>query len=391
MGAKSILPAAQSFLSYIQQLNLNTQSSDLPVPSWLQAILNLFTNIAVFLSEVFSGFPDFDIRFLFIIQAVLIPLILDVIFLWFITPIGILIMDIIDLVVAFILSFSIYTLGFGESNLLYIIGILVPVLWIISRLIFFLRKSKDSVEPEKVLRDASSYYLDKVIFHKESTISFEKLESEVALIASVVKTEKTTPSNISHIIFGVVVIVFLIAGLFIGQIIPNNNYFSGNLWKVIGGVLFVASILLFIIFILRLFPKGLDLLHSFKKFCRRWGFRILMFALDVLYLPVLQTFVLLIFPKKSGIDAIYYLTKSDNSTFNFLITQPYNSTSCVDENCTEVCSASSVRLYADFSLRMYDDVFRPCFFPLAFCGYLFCHRNPNSLVCSYYKKSKTCL
>jgi hypothetical protein len=101
------------------------------------------------------------------------------------------------------------------------------------------------------------------------------------------------------------------------------------------------------------------------------------FALDVLYLPVLQNFVLLIFTTRISNNEVYQLTRDPTvSAFDFVYPQSYRNATCPDINqicnLTAFCSEkSSLRLQADLSLGFSEDIIRPCIFLILYVAICF--------------------
>jgi hypothetical protein len=133
---------------------------------------------------------------------------------------------------------------------------------------------------------------------------------------------------------------------------------------------FPLTLVLVIVLLMNITACGRNGLLCLKRFIKRWGLRILMLCLDLLYIPILTGVIPLLAPKQSQCKVGEYLAydrvpRSNDPFFDFI----NHTATCVPclagpleyiSTCKDACSGrQELRLMEHRNLLFIDDVLKP--------------------------------
>ena len=367
-GGASWSSVISTIISYLQKLGVTVSLDDTNLPDDMK---NIISTVYQFFKRVQSWIPlipDFDLRAQLMLLALTLPFLLDIVFVWFINTISFTIMHLLDLVAfgvgTFFLTYSIIA-GWSFANISIMV---VCFVFILLRIVFlFLTKSKNDVELYVIVDEICNYYMQGILPDKECELSFQELNMEIHKYSEI--TEIMPPkANLLHAYsYLAASFVFLFVGFWCLDAFPIPYDFPPIVSLFLTIICFPLGVVFFLSYALRLFHAGRVFLTKFKQFIRRWGFRLLMMALDLLYIPILSVLITLITPFYLGCpkdEYLYYQVKDES---NFLYPFINHTVTCIpclpveyrSEFCDYKCSGiSELRMKEAPNLLFVDDVLK---------------------------------
>jgi len=334
------LPLSQSKQqrAYVQNLGCIASTADTNIPPKIKDILLTFSSFLEKIVVLIPNVPQIDIRSQLILEAIALPMILDILFEWFLMPFITALIHTIDLISMFFLAYFGFSFYEGGRNVLSIIIVAVTGVYILGRLIylFFIKKKQKMIDMLHLGIEVCHHYLDGIIKTKEGqkTLTFAELNEQISKFSSVIEiTDDSSVRIVTKLPTFFISLICIFVGLVGLGLIPSvPNFLPINLRAFLPYVLLGLGGILFITFSLRLFKCGRNLIIKFKILCKRYGLRILMLILDILYIPILTIFVSHVFPTKNHKCPVGYYRE-----FNVSVPQSYamfkdfiqHNTSCV--------------------------------------------------------------
>lgn len=265
-------------------------------------ILQTFYNDIIF--NVVPEIPKFDYRAKLVILSLGLTLVLDIAIMWFVNPIWQTFLHVGDMAAFGILGYFL-TYGLMEKFTM-TCTILVPVScgWLLVRLLFKCKKfCKKDKSLTSIAEDLTHHFLHDIIPGIEKLDNLEEINKKLQKYSGVIEIIPVKPPwwiLFFQFIFGC---IFIAAGLWFSGIYQIPGVTIPPLVALFGQyVLYILGSFLLILFFLKAFQCSRNFLFKLKKFIKRWGLRLLMFALDLLYIPILTVFVSQITPIKTGCE-----------------------------------------------------------------------------------------
>ncbi|OHS95934.1 hypothetical protein TRFO_37926 [Tritrichomonas foetus] len=368
----SISSTVVSFFSYFQNIGCTITLPSLDIPPEMMKILNAVRNFLATIQDLFPQLPQFDIRAQLIIIAVAIPLVLDIVFVWFVQKLSSILLHIFDIIciAGFAFCLANGVLG-GFTAYTYA---LVPVtgLYILVRIIYKSCKSKSGTFGlVQIANCVCGHFLYGILPNIQNELSINDLNKIIGSYSEVVQIKEKKASACGTFTFFIISAICIVITLFCEGIgFELGNYLSPIFLRALESLAIIFAFLFMLIFFLRLFACGRRIILWFKQFCKRWGLRLLMLALDLLYIPILTLLVSNVMVTKSNScpvgQYLYVVPSSSNKLISAFLNRKsvcvpcnYSYSSLTYTECREACSGKQeYRLQDDPSLRFYEDVFR---------------------------------
>lgn len=346
----SISSAVVSFFTYFQNLGATVDLPSVNLPSNFRNILAKIKNFINALLVLIPGLPAFDLRCEFVILCLGIPFVLDIFFFWFVSPILKTFYHILDLVaialgVLFLVKSLKTDFTFGAIVICSIcLGYLV-----LRVIVLIATRTKQEVTLNELLDDINNYFLSGIFPDMKPENNMKSLTDRVKGFSQMVEIQepKIEPIKLTF--------TLLIALLLIGLSLWSIGVFPGTRLGGAAAVFmpyigFPFGIILLIVFFLFLFKCGRNFIKGFKQFCKRWGLRLLMLFLQMLYIPIITALVSNIAPHKFGCGNDAYLfydrvpPKDNNDPYWMFVNHTAVCTPCLKAymsafpQCAELCS-----------------------------------------------------
>ena len=368
MRTASLSSVIVSLITYLQNIGISVDMPTITLPEkmvqWLGFMKRFFQIFMSFVPNV----PEFDVRAQLVVLSFGIPFILDVVFVWFVNPIYKTIFHILDLIAIFIFTYAAATAIFSKITELTYYGIPGSLLFL--GIHYYLTHKKEESEPLSLLdmsQDICNHFMDGIIPGVKKTHTLKEINENLKQLSDLIEIIPANPS------YGVGFILFLIAAILLfGAILASRFYIIPNLYLPDAFYVFYPSIgytfgfLFLFLSILKITECGNKLILDFKKFCKRWGLRLLMLALDLLYIPILSVMVGLVSPESVGCgETMYHKILFDNtSVYDMFVNHTTGCAACskvylpTDSTyCGIMCNGGKlVRVSTDLSLLFYQDV-----------------------------------
>lgn len=395
--ASSLAQSVVSLFTYLQNLGAASELPTYEIPEQLQGVVNFLTKFLFNIIQFIPKIPAFDVRAQLIILSLGIPLVLDVLFIWFINPFFDTLLHMIDIIVLIVFTMLITEglwLGWNQRKILLLVG---GGFYIIGRIALNILKTKSaSREKEKRLKENKNsenfsqfdekkglpdlieavceVYMTGVIPGMATQYTESDLEIVLNNFSHTIQVEPDKKYNIPAIIVIAILTVFSLlvtlwsADLFsLGGIRCPSEIRS--FLPAISGIFCVIAFIMLLLFVTQC---GHRVIFAFKRFANRWGLRLLMLFLDLLYIPIITNMVSAITPTSYTCGEGYYLQYDrvepfygDSSFFMFV----NHSSECrpchpnlVDtlSDCKAACSGTSEwRVLGALNLKIIDDVLIP--------------------------------
>jgi hypothetical protein len=102
-----VIVAIRSFFDYLQNLSVTVNLPDIHFPAVIRNFFEWVNQFLRFIFMLLPGIPPFDLRAQLVIVSFILPLILSITFVWFVTPFRNSVSQIVDIAVAIALSMSV--------------------------------------------------------------------------------------------------------------------------------------------------------------------------------------------------------------------------------------------------------------------------------------------
>lgn len=372
VNAGSISTVFVSIFTYLQNLGstINLPNFDFP-----PKVVEIYTSFLVFVKRIIAlipNLPDFDIRAQLMLLSLGIPILLDIVCVWFINPFRSVFFHLLDIAVTIcgvstLVRAILNSFTFGSKVL-----IILAVVYAFMRIIIsIVRSKKKSIKMNDLANEIVLHYMTGIIPGLKTETTKKDLQNKIASFSKTVEIQKKkNPLWVSMLIF-VIIIVAIIVSIWAFDVFKIAGVELPLEVKVfLPYVVIPVGAILLIYFIMSLSNCGRSGIMAVKRFGKRWGLRLLMLALDMLYIPILTNLVSFFFPKKYSCGVGSYLqyerspSVSDNDLFYFV---KHNATCSPCDSfltnystkCSKACSGlSELRLNDELNLYFVDDVIK---------------------------------
>ncbi|OHS93594.1 hypothetical protein TRFO_40135 [Tritrichomonas foetus] len=381
-----------SFFSYFQNLGSMSDVPEVPLP---EEVKNALTSISQFIAAIqrwIPVLPNFDVRAQLVIVSLFIPVLLNLLLVWAIFSTKTFFLQIIDVgacgTLTYFLADSIMHKKWPTLNLIIIGG---TGFIILARLIYFfiwdkrpkqskvkdlsssicqhymyeIQKRYEKCEDEEASKNMNNRN-QHTSYNDEGIITLDEVNQmikEFSKVAEIAPKKSGKVKIISHIIAA---IVFFIGCLIFAKVIPipGIEVLDRTTMIALASVcgVFCGFCLLFFYFDLTKF--GQELLMKIKKLIKRYGLRLMMLILDMLYVPILQLFVKNLVPNEYACPYGQYLdiTKPSVSStiLNYFIANEFVCSNCtiIEEECSYHCGENYLlRIQSSLNLEYIKDGF----------------------------------
>ena len=365
MGAVSYSSIIVTIFSYVQRLGVTSNLPGIKIPESIQNVLIVCVNFFNTIEAAFPDVPDFDFRSQLVLLAVGVPVLLDIIFVWFISPFYDVVLHVLDLLGVGCFFYCIVTgiiIGFDSVTITWSV---VSLIYIISRIVLIIyNRNKSTDELFDLVKNICTFFMSYIIPQSEKQISFRELKAKIAKFSKLIEIvpEKTVYwKSLILLIFSLILIIggFACLGLFFdpGQI-PDI------VRLILPIFLFPLGFIFWINFMLKMFSWGRKFIVLLKQFIKRWGLRILMLVLDILYTPIIQCLVYHMTPSYQGCQEGFYLfyKRTGEDLFDPFINKTVECLPCARQLtgvCVEMCSGEKqLRMKSSPALVFTEDVFQ---------------------------------
>jgi len=339
MVSFSLSQIAVSFINFWQNIGITINFPHISMPGWLRIALTFvqnFINIVVF--TIIPKIPNFDSRTQLVILSLGIPFLLDVCIMWFVNPLSQTILHILDLASAYICAYIIsmvFVVRQYKVVLMAVLGVFTGT-WILARFFFGIKKlcSSKEISFQQFGKDICAHFLAPLVPGIQQTHTIDQINEQLNKYSNLIQLVPKKPPVWQSILSVFAGVFFVFAGLFVGGIINFGNFRINNstIRVFLPYLLYPVGIILFFVGILKLSDCGVNFVFKFILFCKRWGLRLLMLCLDLLYIPILTQFVSQITPSRIGCDVGYsfFVKHTPWDPFDFYITHDYKCLPCGD-------------------------------------------------------------
>ena len=327
-----------SFITFWQNLGVTVEFPELHLPEPVQKAIGFFKNFFnIVFFTIIPNIPKFDLRTQLIILACGIPFILDICIMWFVNPLIHTICHIFDIVALFLIGYDLCSFLFPPVvSLVFLILGGVGVLWILIRFIYFMKKTccREEISFVDFAKEIQAHYLHGLIPGIENKLGIDKINEQLSKYSGLIQLLPMKPPVWRPLVYLLFSAIFIVAGLIIGGVIIDLPFnIPPTVALFLPYVLYPLGIILFFISILNFSQCGVNLIFKFKGFCKRWGLRLLMLALDLLYIPILTALVSQITPTNHSCDLDYsfYVSHNPNDIFDPFVTHDHVCLPCGTE------------------------------------------------------------
>ena len=175
------------------------------------------------------------------------------------------------------------------------------------------------------------HFLSGVVPGVKTEYSLDKINEQLSRYSGLIQLLPTKPPVWRPLVYLLFAAIFIAAGLFVGNVVKIPNVeIPATVQIFLPYILYPIGIILFLIAILNFSQCGVNFIFKFKGFCKRWGLRLLMLALDLLYIPILTTLVSQATPTNYHCDVGYalYVQHNPADNFNFFVSHPHKCLPC---------------------------------------------------------------
>lgn len=323
MGNASWGSVITTIITYLQKIGINCSMDSLNLPPELKRIVSFAYKFYEEVENIIGSLPDFDLRSQLMVLSLALPFVLDVFLVWFINPIGLTLTHVLDLVSFGVGTYFLVTSIIDTFSFLNICIFGVCAIFIILRILFtFLTKPKNDIGLYTLVQEICNYYMAGILPDTECEITFRDLNKAIHKFSQIIEVVPPKANLASTYVFLISSTVLFFIGFWCVDAMPIPWDFPGAAKVIIPVIAFPVAVVFFVIYVLRLFQCGRVFITKTKAFLRRWGLRLLLMALDLLYIPILTCLIGMMTPAKIGCppgEYLYYMVKnSENPIYPFV-------------------------------------------------------------------------
>lgn len=366
----AISSAIISLFTYFQNIGITIDFPNIPLPPEMKKILSSIKNFLGTIQQLIPKIPAFDIRCQLVIMALGIPCVLDIFFVWFIQPFLTTLFHIID--IAALIACALFLTMCLSTNNFQIVSIVIAAItgiYLLVRIIYICccKKKQTSFGLYDLCKKICNHFMRGVVPDAEKTTSTEDINEEIKRYSAIIEIKPSKPSVIKNVFIFLFAVILLLFGLWCSQVLPIPYTLPATVRLFCPYIAYPLSGILLIALFLKFCECGRKFSVSLKNFFMRWGLRLLMLALDLLYIPILTGLVTHVTPSTNvscpaGYYARYNQTLATNSLAMFIQQKmeclPCNFSMDLSTSCFNQChqKAKDLRMMDDPALRFIPDI-----------------------------------
>lgn len=400
MPGVSITTSIVSLFTYVQNLGATVNLPKFELPESFVKVINIFTKFLFLVLNYLPRLPAFDIRSQLALLSLGIPLLLDIVFIWFVNPLMDTIVHLVDIIVItlvtdMIVEAIIIGMSKGKTYVIALGGIYLVFRLLLITLTKCLERRREKAYMEEAERfdeeineeqqeengekktSLNEYviricdlFMTTIVPGVQSKYDVQDLQSEIKRHSKTVRYEAKKKINVpTVVIMAVLTAAALVVGLW-SHLVKNSKYqLPDYLRSFLPYICYVVAFILFCFILLNVTQCGRVIIVKFRQFANRWGLRLLMLFLDLLYIPVITNLVTVLTPEHFSCGVGYYLqytrhkTASENSPFFPFINHTWDCIPCYPalvstrNECQVACSGKQEwRVMGALNLRFFDDI-----------------------------------
>lgn len=371
MGKIAWVSAFVTLFSYYQNMGVIASTiSAAPTPPKLVLVMDVTNRFVRTLCGLIEAIPKFDIRLELVIMSVIIPVILDIILIWFLCPKLRMFVHFIDTILVGVWAYTVAYMFYGAASITIIaIFSAISIVLVLRYGIELYKKqtgTKKRIPPVKTLaKDMSDCMMYNVLTNAEWSYSLDSLNAALASFSDVMHILPSNPTPYITVLLLILAIIMLFAAVWCVLPIPflPEMPVIVSIWYPIIG--FPVGLVIFVIAIMRFSVGGRKMITHGKMILRRYGTKILLTVLHLLYLPVVTVLMDLSIPKLQACNDGFYThwALDDGSILQPFLNRSYECMPCTisSDLCNEMCyNAHDLRLRKQPGLSFLNDVMGPC-------------------------------
>lgn len=357
MPSFSVSSLLTSLITFWQNIAIALKFPRLNVPPWLAFLAEKVILTFEGIKNLIPKLPDFDLRANLVFMGLGIPLLLDVLTLFFALPLFRAITHILDLAAGFGVTYvSIDMIYKKQINFLEIIGCVVCLIWLIGHCIYHFLKKKEEFTVKDATHELSKFYFDGIIPGYTEDLSLSEINMKLSRIMSTVQIVARVASPLETItLFGLSLLVFVVALVTVGAI-DIDVTIPATVKLFLPYFLFPIASILLVLLVLKSTAPGAKLLLEIKKFIKRWGLRLLLLAFELLYIPIMSVLLYSFVPIKFECSEEGYVPMRIPSSNPYYLFIKHNLT-CVNASVgNPQHTKNPLRLQKELALGFLEDV-----------------------------------
>jgi hypothetical protein len=375
MGIQKIswIAAIFTLVTYYQNVGVIISFAPDAQSSSLDRYLSFFYRTLDAVTALISQIPPLDLRFQLAFMSIIIPLLLDMVFVWFICAKLKVYFHYVDSILLFGVSYGIALYFFQplppdkvNSTAIFIAGACGVLLFL--RILIYLatHQTQAPKRPLKFLaHEICGCLLCDALTRRASTQSLDDINKALVSYSDIIEILPSLPKP------GLTILMFFLSVILLG----------GSIWDIGGweilGFRFPAAIALFfpiigipfgsvflVVFIMRLSNAGRSAITAIKRVLRRYGLSVVLTLLRLLYLPVIKLIVDLVVPTATPcpMGTIMNYTFDSSSIYTPFINRSFECTPCAD------CVDTALRVCGEPGLIYMRDLWLHSWSLIAFAG-----------------------
>ena len=410
MPGLSLTNSIVSIFTYVQNLGATVNLPKFELPETFVKAINVFSKFLFLIVNYLPKIPAYDVRAQLVFLSLGIPLILDILFIWFVNPLIntiIHLLDILSLVMCTFMVTEAIIIGLSKGKI-YVIAL--GCVYLVVRLILIgVTKCVQRKREEKAKEDAQDHdeddetpanlqtisspqneedftvtdtlndyvkricnlFMTTIVPGVKSKYDYDDLQEKIKNYSKTVRITAKDKANKVTVAILLILVAFSVAiGLWTHRVfvIPKLDC-PESLKYFLPYVCYVIAFILFIFIILNITQCGRNLIVKFIQFANRWGLRLLMLFLDLLYIPVITNLVTVVTPEHFTCGKGYYLQYSrhkpagETSAWFPFVNHSWDCLPCYPalvstrDECQLACSGKKEwRILGALNLRFFDDV-----------------------------------
>lgn len=363
----SIASLITSFINFWQNIGINIELPELQVPQKIRDVLAYIKNFITNIMALIPRMPKFDMRATIVLLALGVPFILDVIFVWFSHSFSFTLFHVFDLVALATLAFFVTNIFIMKATVVHYIAIGICGLYLLIHLIVKCCKRKRSyLSLHDIAKDICDHCMSKIT-GAQCVHDIDDINESIQQFSDMIEILPGKQSKCAGVVFFLFTCIFVVIALFALGVLPIYIEIPDMVRVIVPYVSLVIAGICFIFGILKVTKCGTNVIFSIKKFSKRWGLRLLMLFLDLLYIPILTILVSLLTPHSQYCPAgSFFKTDYDPSyTFDLFVNHTTTCIPCATDyltnsnsTCYDVCTREKrdLRMSEDPSLEFISDV-----------------------------------
>lgn len=290
MSCISVTSIINSMITFWQKLGVTSGVSSFPLPGKVREFLELAENFFQTIVSILPSVPNLDARGILVCMSFGIPFIIDFIICWFIMRFYEALLHIFDIIASIALAFSVATLIFAKMSFILWMILVISATYLGIRVIivFICAVHKNQRRTlEQMIHEVKHHFLSGIIPGIKSRYTFKQINEHLHhYTRHIVLIPKRSKFYVSFLLI-VVGLILVVVSLLVAGV--GNLDIPATLKAFFPPFGIVISVLLVIVGLLKLTMCGTKFMMKVKKFAKRWGIRLLMMFIEMLYIPIVTS------------------------------------------------------------------------------------------------------